>query len=192
MVPDEYTDRILPGEPVFLAPNGRFHRAGCRYYVAPGPQAVFVEGTFTPAFLRNSCKLCFPDGVPGMLPPTSAPASAGESSLPLSESAMPRSESPAPPAPLPPVAADVAPPLKPEVAPVAFDALGPPPPPPPAATLDPNYHPELEHGRRKKKRRRTGARTMPITGTQVAVFLVVVALAVGVFAALAVLLHWFG
>lgn len=204
MAPPEYTDRILPGEAVYLAPNGRFHRAGCRYYVAPGPDAVFVEGTFTEAFLANSCKLCFPDGVPAAreaaMPVEIAPVAIAPVAEPVPVPVVASPEGPPEPS-LPEAGAALAglPPLPPEpVAQVPPEPAVQPPPPPdlppvPAALADERLVPADDRGARKRrKKQKLGNRPPAVTKVQVLIFMLVVVAGVGVFVALATLLHWFG
>ena len=178
MVPTEYTDRIVAGEAVYLAPNGRFHRPGCRYYVVPGPEATFIEGTFTTAFLANSCKLCFPQGAPAPL------ATAGPEEAPHALEAPEAAAAAAPtPAPVATAAAAAAP------TPVATATAAPTPDAATAAPPPPGAEPERQ--RRRKKSRRAGPRPPAITKLQVAIFVGVVLSGVGIFVALAALLHWF-
>ncbi len=186
MVPPEYTDRILPGEPVYLAPNGRFHRAGCRYYVPPGPDAVFVEGTFTEAFLANYCKLCFPHGVPVTAHVTEEARPQVDLLRPAAEAVAGVVEAPAPA----PIA--VAPEGPPEPSlPVASAALAGLPPLPPVQ--EEHFGPATDdRPRKRRKKQKLGNRPPAVTKIQIAIFLVIVLTGVGVFVALATLLHWFG
>lgn len=59
-----YTERLSNDpEPVYLSPDGSFHRASCSHYIAPGENSVMVEGPFRRQFLDAYCRLCFPTGV---------------------------------------------------------------------------------------------------------------------------------
>lgn len=167
MATTAYTDRILPGEAIYLAPNGRFHRPGCRYYVAPGPDATFVEGTFTPAFLSNYCKVCFPAGVPAV---EQEPEIEPE----------PENKPEPTPSPLP------AEPRGSSERGGTGDLRG-------SGELrgTGSLRGEERHRKRRKKQKFV-VRPPAVTKVQVAIFLVVVGGGVGLFVALAAFLNWFG
>lgn len=167
-----YTDRILPGgELVYLAPNGRFHRRGCRYFVPPGAGAELIDGLFNATFLESYCKLCFPNGLPAsieMNPMTTVTSFTIEGAAETNPEGAQTPVLPSLPAPLAPVA--TANPLFPT----------------PLSTQLP------ESARRRKKKRSSRGPGLRITGREVFVFTTVVVMAIGSFLALAWLFNWFG
>lgn len=48
--------------------GGKLHREGCRYFIAPGPDAVITQPELSPEFWERTCRLCCPPDAPARLP----------------------------------------------------------------------------------------------------------------------------